>query len=141
MGFAEYSNFDGLGLAELVKKKKVKPAELIEAAIERIERHNPRLNAVVFKAYDEARAKATAKLSGTFAGVPMLLKDILGDKKGWPTRRSSRFAPVAPSLFDATLVSRFEAAGLIPLGKTNVPELQIVFSAFDEKSSRPARTA
>ena len=39
MGFAEYSNFDGLGLAELVKKKKVKPAELVEAAIERIERH------------------------------------------------------------------------------------------------------
>ena len=73
MGFAEYSDFDGLGLAELVKKKKVKPAELIEAAIERIERHNPRLNAVVFKAYDEARAKARAKLSGAFAGVPMLL--------------------------------------------------------------------
>jgi Asp-tRNA(Asn)/Glu-tRNA(Gln) amidotransferase A subunit family amidase len=38
-------NYDGLGLAELVKKKKVKPAELVEAAIERIERHNPQLNA------------------------------------------------------------------------------------------------
>ena len=81
MSFAEYSNYDGLGLAELVKKKKVKPAELVEAAIERIERHNPQLNAVVFKAYDEARAKATAKLSGVFAGVPMLLKDILGDEE------------------------------------------------------------
>ena len=86
MGFAEYSNYDGLGLAELVKKKKIKPAELVEAAIERVERHNPQLNAVVFKAYDEARAKARAKLSGAFAGVPMLLKDILGIKKGWPTR-------------------------------------------------------
>jgi Asp-tRNA(Asn)/Glu-tRNA(Gln) amidotransferase A subunit family amidase len=42
MGFAEYSNYDGLGLAELVKKKEIKPAELVEAAIERIERHNPR---------------------------------------------------------------------------------------------------
>jgi amidase len=126
MGFAEYSNFDGLGLAELVKKKKVKPAELVEAAIERIERHNPRLNAVVFRAYDEARAKATPKLSGAFAGVPMLLKDILADKKGWPTRRGSRFVPLAPSPFDATLVSRFEAAGLIPLGKTNVPEFGLL---------------
>jgi amidase len=126
MDFAEYSNFDGLGLAELVKKKKVKPAELVEAAIERIERHNARLNAVVFKAYDEARAKASAKLSGAFAGVPMLLKDILGDKKGWPTRRGSRFVPAAPSAFDATLVSRFEAAGLIPLGKTNVPEFGLL---------------
>ncbi len=117
MGFAEYSNYDGLGLAELVKKKKVKPAELVEAAIERIERHNPRLNAVVFKAYEEARAKAGAKVSGVFAGVPMLLKDILGAKKGWPTRQGSRFVPAAPSPFDATLVVRFEAAGLIPLGK------------------------
>ena len=126
MGFAEYSNYDGLGLAELVKKKKVKPGELVEAAIVRIERHNPQLNAVVFKAYEEARAKATTNLSGVFAGVPMLLKDILGDKKGWPTRRGSRFLSAAPSLFDATLVSRFEAAGLIPAGKTNVPEFGIV---------------
>jgi amidase len=74
MGFAEYANYDALGLAELVKKKKVKLAELVEAAIERIERHNPRLNAVVFKAYDEARAKPSSKLSGLFAGVPMLFR-------------------------------------------------------------------
>jgi amidase len=126
MGFAEYSNYDGLGLAELVKKKKVKPAELVEAAIERIERHNLQLNAIVFKAYDEARAKARAKLSGAFAGVPMLSKDILGDKKGWPTRRGARFLPAVPSPFDATLVARYEAAGLIPLGKTNVPEFGLV---------------
>jgi amidase len=105
MGFAEYSNYDGLGLAELVKKKKIKPAEVVEAAIERIERHNPHLNAVVFKAYDEARTKAKAKLSGAFAGVPMLLKDVLGAKKGWPTRSGSRFRPATPSPFDATLVA------------------------------------
>src|ERR1700747_3354200 len=53
MGFAEYSNYDGLGLAELVKKKEIKPAELVEAALERIERHNPQLNAVVFKGNGE----------------------------------------------------------------------------------------
>ena len=126
MGFAEYADYDGLGLAELVKKKEVKPAELVEAAIERIERHNPQLNAVVFKAYDEARARAAAKLSGVFAGVPMMLKDILGDRRGWPTRSGSRFVPATPSQFDATLVARFEAAGLVPLGKTSVPEFGIV---------------
>ena len=126
MGFAEYSDYDGLGLAELVKKKKVKPIELVEAAIERIERHNPKLNAVVFKAYDEARVRAKAKLSGAFAGVPMLLKDILGYKKGWPNRDGSRFLPAIPSPFDSTLVTRFEAAGLVPLGKTNVPEFGAV---------------
>ena len=86
MGFAEYSNYDGLGLAELVKKKEIEPAELVEAAFERIERHNPQLNAVVFKAFEEASAMAKANLSGPFAGVPMLLKDILGSKKGWPNR-------------------------------------------------------
>jgi amidase len=138
MGFGEYSNYDGLGLAQLVKKKKVKPAELVEAAIERIERHNQQLNAVAFKAYDDARAKAMTKLSGAFAGVPMLLKDILGFKKGWPTRSGSRFVPAAPSTFDATLVARFEAAGLIPLGKTNVPEFGIV-PLTEPKLYGPAR--
>jgi amidase len=122
MGFAEYSNYDGLGLAELVKKKEIEPAELVEAAFERIERHNPQLNAVVFKAFEEASAMAKANLSGPFAGVPMLLKDILGSKKGWPNRDGSRFVPAVPSPFDSTLVVRFQAAGLIPVGKTNVPE-------------------
>ena len=97
MGFAEYSNYDGLGLAELVKKKEIEPAELVEAAFERIERHNPQLNAVVFKAFEEASAMAKANLSGPFAGVPMLLKDILGSKKGWPNRDGSRFVPAVPS--------------------------------------------
>jgi amidase len=126
MGFPGYSNYDGLGLAELVKKKKVKPIELVEAAIERIERLNPKLNAVVFKAYDDARARAKTKLTGSFAGVPMLLKDIHGCKKGWPTRHGSSFMPAEPSSYDSTLVTRFEAAGLIALGKTNVPEFGLV---------------
>jgi amidase len=126
MGFPNYSDYDGLGLAELVKKKKVKPSELVEAAIERIERLNPKLNAVVFKGYDDARARAKTKLTGAFAGVPMLLKDILGFKKGWPNRSGARFMRTDPYTFNSTLVDRFEAAGLIPLGKTNVPEFGIV---------------
>lgn len=138
MGFAEYSNYDGLALADLVKKRKVKPIELVEAAIERIERHNPELNAVVFKAYDEARAKAASKLSGSFVGVPTLLKDILGNKKGWPTRSGARFMPILPSTFDATLVARLEGQGLIPLGKTNVPEFGIV-PLTEPKLYGPAR--
>jgi amidase len=122
MSFSEYSNYDGLGLAELVKKKEIKPIELIEAAIERIERLNPQLNAVVFKAFDEARTTAKTEYSGPFTGVPILLKDILGFKKGWPNRDGSRFVPAIPAPFDSTLVVRLQTAGLIPLGKTNVPE-------------------
>ena len=51
---------------------------LLKAALERIEPHNPQLNAVVVKAYDEASEMANSNLSGPFAGVPMLLKDIMG---------------------------------------------------------------
>ena len=58
MAFTEYADHDGLGLAALVKTGQVSPSELVEAAIERIERHNPTLNAVVHKAYDEARKVA-----------------------------------------------------------------------------------
>ena len=54
MAFDEYAEHDGLGLAALVAKGEVSPAELVEAAIARIERHNGVLNAVVHKAYDEA---------------------------------------------------------------------------------------
>ena len=58
MAFAEYDQYDATGLAHLVRRKEVTPLELVEAAIERIERSNPKLNAVVYKAYDEARATA-----------------------------------------------------------------------------------
>jgi amidase len=54
--------------------------------------------------------------------VALLLKDIFGFKKGWPNRDGSCFVPATPSPYDATLVARFEAAGLFPLGKTNAPE-------------------
>ena len=74
--------------------------DVVEDVEDRIERHNPQLNAVVFKAYDEARVMANTNLSSPFAGVPMLLKDILGFKKGWPNRSGSRFAPAVPSFFD-----------------------------------------
>ena len=61
-----YSDYDGIGLAELVAKKKVSPAELVEAAIVRVERHNPILNAVVYKGFDDARARAKGELPATF---------------------------------------------------------------------------
>ena len=126
MAFAEYAKYDGLGLAELVAKKKVKPGELVEEAIARAERLNPKLNFVVFEAYDRARAAAKGKLKGPFAGVPFFLKDILALAEGMPTRQGARFFPNVPSDHDSVLVAKFKAAGLIPLGKTNVPEFGLV---------------
>ena len=80
-----YSDFDGLGLAQLVATKQVTPAELVEAAISRVERHNPTLNAVVYKGFDDARARATGALpDGPFRGVPFLIKDLAMPVAGWP---------------------------------------------------------
>ncbi len=61
MGFAQYDQHDGLGLAHLVRRGEVSPLELVDEAISRIEKHNPKLNAVIYKAYDQARASAKAQ--------------------------------------------------------------------------------
>ena len=90
MAFAEYEKYDALGLADLVRKKKISPRELVDEAIARAEQLNPKLNAIVYKAYDDARAVAkTAKPTGLFAGVPMFLKDMRGGATGMPTRTMS----------------------------------------------------
>jgi amidase len=124
MGFKEYASFDGLGLAELVRKGEISAVELLDEAIARVEKHNPTLNAVVFKYYDQARAQARRlePANKPFAGVPFLLKDILGDCEGMPTRFGSRYIPPIPAPADCELVARYKRAGLVPFGKTNVPE-------------------
>lgn len=126
MAFAEYAQYDALGLAELVATKQVTPLELAEEAIARIEKHNPTLNAVVRPLYDYGRAIAAAPGGGPFRGVPFLLKDILGNVAGVPTQSAARFLVDLPSPQDDTLVVRFKAAGLVPLGKTNVPEFGLL---------------
>jgi len=126
MAFDEYAEHDGLGLAALVAKGEVSPAELVEAAITRVERHNGVLNAVVHKAYDEARATAAGDLpDGPFKGVPFLIKDLGAQVQGWPRTSGSRFAQVAADEADSELVARYRAAGVVLLGKSNTPEFGI----------------
>jgi amidase len=121
-----YSDYDGLGLAELVAKGAVTPAELVEAAIDRIERHNGALNAVVHKAYDDARATARADLpEGPFKGVPFLIKDLGLGVAGWPNSRGSRFARAMVDGADSGLTRRYRESGVVLLGKTNTPEYGI----------------
>ena len=127
MGIREYPNFDGIGLAELVARREVTATELVDEAIGRAEQANPRLNAVVFSDYDRARETARTTLpAGPFTGVPFFLKDIMGFAQGMPTRQGSRFIPPIPFDHDSLLTTRFRAAGLIMLGKTNVPEFGLV---------------
>ena len=122
-GFAEYVEYDGLGLAELIRTRQVSVAEVLEAAIARIEHLNPILNAVVTKVYDEARGEARS-LDGAapFAGVPFLLKDLGGAQAGVPLSAGSRFFAHAPAPADAEIVNRHKRAGLMILGRTNTPE-------------------
>ncbi len=126
MSFNDYAAHDGLGLAELVRNRDVTAGEVLDAAIERIERHNAKLNAVVYRAYDEARAAAAGPLpDGPFKGVPFLIKDLGVRVKGWPRTSASRFAHVAADAEDSELITRYRAAGVVLTGKTNTPEFGI----------------
>ena len=126
MAFAEYDRYDATGLAQLVRRGEVSPAELVEEAIARIERHNPTLNAVVYKAYDEARKTARGKLpDGPFKGVPFLIKDINLPVAGWPMTNGSAWLKSHVSDHDAELTRRYRASGVVLLGKTNTPEFGI----------------
>lgn len=119
----DYERYDALGLAELVRRGDVSPLEVVDAAIERIDRLNPLYNAIVTHLREPARRAATGTGGGPFWGVPMLLKDLLGDIEGVETRSGSRFKAGFPARRDHTLVQRYRDAGFLFLGKTNVPEL------------------
>jgi amidase len=122
-GFSDYHRYDGLGLAELVRKKEVTPGELVEEAISRIENLNPQLNAVIHTMYDLAREAAKGSLpDGPFTGVPFLLKDLMAAYAGVPLCSGSRFHCDFVPDHDSELVKRYKGAGLIVLGKTNTPE-------------------
>lgn len=125
--FKEYTQYDGLGLAELVRSKQVQPRELVETAIQRIEALNPRLNAVIHTLYDDARKAADAPLTDApFAGVPFLIKDLLTAYKGAPMRSGSRFFKDYVPDYDSELMCRYRASGVITLGKTNTPEFGLI---------------
>jgi amidase len=121
----ELASLDAVAQAELVHSGAVSPRELVLAAIARIERLNPTLNAVVSPLFDEALAAVDGGLpDGPFRGVPFLLKDLGAAQAGQPFfagNRALRDAGFrAPR--DTALGRRFRAAGLVTLGKTNVPE-------------------
>jgi amidase len=120
------SLLDATAQADLVRQKEIKPIELVEAAIERIERLNPAVNAVITRMYDEAREIASGPIpDGRFAGVPFLLKDSLIEYAGVRHTEGSEFLGDYVSGYDSELVVRYKRAGLIVLGKTNTCEMAV----------------
>jgi len=118
---------DATDQAALVASGDISPSELLEAAIERIERIDPGINAVVIRWFDHAReTAASADLpDGPFRGVPFLIKDLFATYAGQRISNGNVAFKEAHVIADAdtTLVSRYRAAGLVIAGRTNSPEL------------------
>jgi amidase len=120
---SEYDDLDALDLAGLVRRREVSPAELLEEAIARAERVNPRINAVIRPLYEEGRRQAQGPLDdGRFRGVPFLLKDLQAGMAGSSVTFGSRFLAEFKAPHDDTLVERYRRAGLVFFGRTNTPE-------------------
>lgn len=123
----ELAALDATAQADLVRSGQLSPLELVDAAIDRIERLNPSINAVIHTDYEQARADATSEQlpDGPFRGVPFLIKDIGTTQAGLPYWLGNRALKDAGNMSagDTELGRRFRQAGLITLGKSNLPEL------------------
>ena len=125
----DLSRLDATAQADLVRTRQASPAELVDAAIERIERVDPQLNAVITPLFDGARRAAAGDLAdGPFRGVPFLLKDLAAHSAGDPFHEGMAFLKARgwSEPADTALAARFRAAGLVTVGKTNTPELGIL---------------
>ena len=130
---------DATAQADLVRRGEVSAKELVEAAIARIETVNPKLDAVIRTRFDAARREADGDLpDGPFRGVPILFKDLGCTVEGEVT--AFGLGPLRDLKIPVTsyLAAQFRAAGFVPLGRTNVPELGTTVTT-EPRSFPPAR--
>jgi amidase len=132
---------DATSQAELVRRGEASPAELVDAAIERVEKLNGEVNAVIHPRFEQARAEAAGDLpDGPLRGVPFVLKDLVAESAGDPHHAGIAGVKAAGlvSDHDTELVRRFRAAGLVLIGKTNTPELGL-FPTTEPAAYGPSR--
>src|SRR6476646_8679761 len=125
----DLARLDAMGQADLVRSGQASAAELVDAAIDRIEQVNPELNAVIHPLFDKARRQVAAELpDGPFRGVPMVLKDLSCHSAGDPFHEGMRHLRDQGWVEDEDtfLAAKFRAAGFVFVGKTNTPELGIL---------------
>ena len=121
-----FEQYDGLGLAELIRRKEVTADEVLTATLDRIEARNPIVNAVVTRMDDHASATIRAGLpDGPFKGVPYLLKDLGALYAGVITASGSSLFASNLADHDSEIVARMKRAGLVIVGKSNTPEMGI----------------
>src|SRR5258706_14947129 len=124
MRFEEYTRYDAVGLAELVKQKDVTASELLEVALARLEAVNPKINALAHKYENLARRQIADGLqAGPFAGVPFMEKDLYANVSEAPITNGSRAWLGCVAAEDSELVRRHKNAGLVLFGSTTSPEL------------------
>jgi amidase len=125
----DLTRLDATAQADLIRNGELTAAELVEAAISRIEATDGEINAVIHPLFEEGLEAASAELpDGPFKGVPFLLKDLGAAFAGQPLHLGMSYlkerdfrAPI-----DTFLAQRFRAAGLVTIGKTSCPELGIL---------------
>jgi amidase len=123
----DLSRLDATAQAELVRSGEASPVELVDAAIARIDKLNPQLNAVIHELFDRARTEAAGELpDGPFRGVPFLLKDLGAELAGTPFSEGTRLSGDYVSPTTQELTARYQRAGLVICGKTNTPEFGIL---------------
>lgn len=123
MAIAGYADLDATDLARLIAEGELSELEVLEEAIERAERVNPQLNALVYPWYDHAREQAAGGLpEGPLHGVPFLLKDLGTAYAGQMMSSGSRIYADDVAGHDHAMTARYKAAGLSIFGRSTSPE-------------------
>lgn len=112
---------DAVGLAAAIADGSTSAEEAARAAVARAAAVEPHLNGIVIDDFERALVVAQGPLTGRLAGVPTFVKDNT-DVAGLPTRQGSRAIPATPARADAPFTTQLRAAGLVPLGKSSLPE-------------------
>ncbi len=123
--FPDYTEYDAVGLAELVTSREVRSCELVEAAIAQIDATNDVINAVIRTRFEQARTRAAEPPAGAFSGVPILIKDLIIEE-GEPVSFGSVLLRDFVGETTSTFMERVRGAGFIELGRTNTPEFGLL---------------
>lgn len=126
---ASYEAMDGLGLAALVRAGEASAGELLDEAVARAGRLQPRLNCFSALYPDLAREQlAGLDRNGAFCGVPFALKDLGVEVRGAPVTSGSRLMRHNVARRDSTLVERFRRAGLVFFANSTTPEFGLTLT-------------
>lgn len=118
---------DATAISNALRNKELSATEVLEVTIARIEKVNPFLDALVQRYYDQAKQLLHDAKDRTFAGLPCLIKDS-DNMKGLPTQLGTKVFKAKPASADSKFVNQIKKTGLVPLGKTTLPELGFLCS-------------